>query len=265
MKVSVIVPTLDRQAWLPNVVRMFKAQTWKDKELLIYDDSAQPATALREALRNESSIRYVHLPTPLSLGLKLNELVAAASGDVVMKWDDDDYYAPRYVATMVDYLQGHDFVKLSNWYTWSPKDGFFGYYDTGTVSTAHYRLAPKDPVSLVAGGSFSPELLEGYRWGYGFTYVFRKAVHEQARFNDQNWCSDIEFYKRVRAAGFKAHARPDESGLALHLIHERNLSCIFPQYRLPDFMLTSIFGADAQAMGKLCIEQSLLRMPPLGR
>lgn len=45
-----------------------------------------------------AGVTYVHLP-PTSLGAKLNHGIAAAAGDVLAKWDDDDWYGPTYLET----------------------------------------------------------------------------------------------------------------------------------------------------------------------
>ena len=52
-----------------------------------------------------------------TLGAKRNRLAAEATGDVLAHFDDDDLYAPEYIATMVGAMEreGADFVKLSAW------------------------------------------------------------------------------------------------------------------------------------------------------
>jgi len=159
-----------------------------------------------------------------------------------MKLDDDDYYVLNYAEMMVSYLGNHDFVTLSNWYGYSAKDNFFTYWDTTANSPYHYMLFPDKEATLVSSEGFGPSFGEENSWGYGFSYVFKKSVYPNAHFHDQNFRSDASFILELRASDFKMHCVPDETGLTLHTIHTQNVSCMFPQYRLPEFLLPVIFG-----------------------
>ena len=50
-------------------------------------------------------------------------------------------------------------------------------------------------------------------------------------------------------AGFQARYAADAEGLALHVIHKNNTSRAFPQYVLPDFMLSKYFPGYARSAG----------------
>ena len=49
-------------------------------------------------------MRVLHAPSTQSLGACLNQLVAAASGEVVAKMDDDDLYGPHYLSDQLHAL-----------------------------------------------------------------------------------------------------------------------------------------------------------------
>ena len=85
-------------------------------------------------------------------------------------------------------------------------------------------------------------------WGYGFSYAFRKSVYRVAQFDpliDRK--QDYPFVVACRQAGLRIRAIADVEGLAIHVIHDSNTSRAFPNYRVPAFLLASLFGSDASA------------------
>lgn len=71
---------------------MFEAQTYADRELVVVQNADEiPAPV-------PGGIVSVIVPAGTFLGAKLNLGIAAAHGDVFHKWDDDDLYAPGFLA-----------------------------------------------------------------------------------------------------------------------------------------------------------------------
>ena len=101
--VSCILATRDRQLFLRQAVRYFLRQTYANKELIIVDDGAESAAALVPA---DAHIRYCRIGAQTPLGSKLNLGIARASGHIIQKLDDDDYYHPDFLATTVHALLG---------------------------------------------------------------------------------------------------------------------------------------------------------------
>ncbi|HWU89495.1 MAG TPA: glycosyltransferase, partial [Kofleriaceae bacterium] len=90
-RVSCIMPTCDRRPFVPRAVRQFLAQRWPDAELIIVDDGERPVEDLVPA---HERIRYLRLPARRSIGHKRNLACEAATGELVVHWDDDDWMAP---------------------------------------------------------------------------------------------------------------------------------------------------------------------------
>ena len=103
--VSVICPTYNRRKFLPNLIRQFKYQTYEQQymELIILDDSP---VSNEDIIPKESNIKYTYLPEKLMLGKKRNHLNSLATGDIIVCFDDDDYYAPERVQHAVHKLEG---------------------------------------------------------------------------------------------------------------------------------------------------------------
>jgi glycosyltransferase involved in cell wall biosynthesis len=106
--VSVICPTYNRRQFLPNLIHQFNYQTYPQNymELIILDDS--PASNA-DIIPKQSNIKYTHFPEKLILGKKRNLINSMATGDIIVCFDDDDYYSPERVAHAVNKLQSTKF------------------------------------------------------------------------------------------------------------------------------------------------------------
>lgn len=101
--VSVICPTYNRRKFLPNLLHQFKYQTYPQEymELIIIDDSP---TSNEDIIPVGGNIKYEWLPKKMALGEKRNYINSKATGDIIVCFDDDDYYAPERVSHAVDSL-----------------------------------------------------------------------------------------------------------------------------------------------------------------
>ena len=169
----------------------------------------------------------------------------AAGGDIIVHFDDDDYYAPNYVATMLEMLGARDLVSLSAWYIYSLGHKFFGYWDKGLALDVHHSLSPKG-VEAMPFQAVTAEDLQSYLLGYGFTYMYRKAAWASVSFDDAHHGSDYRFVQALLQQGRDIATFADQQGLVLHTISTNNVSRAFPQYRLPNFLLPMIFGEGIQ-------------------
>ena len=241
MRISVITPTFGRERFLPNLYRCFAEQTHEPRELLVYDDSPAPSPFF--AALSDARVRYLHAPARLTIGEKRNRLIELAHGDVIAQFDDDDHYAPGYLAAMGAALGGADLVKLSGWFALSIPDDAFFFWDTAHNHALHYKVGD-GALGFVTSGQFKPDFAARNVDGYGFSYVFRRAVVDRlgaTAFPAQNFGEDLPFVRALRAAGATIRHVDDDAGLAVHLLHNRNSSVIFPQYRLPRALAARLF------------------------
>lgn len=63
------------------------------------DDSPSPSPFFSSL--SDPTVRYKHVEEPTALGAKRNALASVAAGTVLAHFDDDDYYSPAYLETMV--------------------------------------------------------------------------------------------------------------------------------------------------------------------
>lgn len=236
--VSIVTPSWQREDFLPRLHARIQAQTHPEIEWLVFDDSPRPSAYLQS--HAGPRLKYLYSPSRYAIGEKRNILAEQAAGSIILHMDDDDFYAPAYVARMVGWLeQGFDLVKLSGWFLHSAVHGRFGYWDTARGGSHHrwgrsacaYVEAPDSPAS--------PE----NRDGYGFSYAYRRAVWEAVRFPPVNACEDAPFVAAARER-FRVGAFPDAEGLCLHTLHARSTSLCLPQYELPPVLLERLFGPE---------------------
>lgn len=98
--------TKDRPIFLKQALNYYLNQTYDNSELIIVDDSSRSCQHL---IPKDERIRYIHLEQDTLSGAKLNIAIQNASGSIIQKIDDDDYYHPRFVETLSTTLlaQGH--------------------------------------------------------------------------------------------------------------------------------------------------------------
>lgn len=243
--VSIITPTGRREALLRLQYRYLLRQTIRDFEWHILDDGPAPSdffTTLKD-----DRVNYEYSTRRTSIGAKRNRLVERATSELIVQFDDDDFYVPTYLETMIARLQTADIAKLSAFYIYSaPHRGFF-YWDLTAPGGMHYEVsiagvqATKIPLSAV-------EELRKNQFGYGFSMAFRKSIWRQIPFRDLFHDEDGTFVTGARDRGAKLDLFADTTGLCLHILGRDNGSCCFPQFHLPQFLMAQMFGPDALAM-----------------
>jgi len=246
--VSIITPTFNRHALLQAQHAMVTAQTVGNFEWLILDDGPDPSPYF--AGLSDPRIRYTHLAgAPMLVSAKRNWLCERAAAPVIAQFDDDDYYAPHYLAAMLTRLDetGADITKLSAWFVYSAQLRRLGWWDTANTLGLHFTFGP-EPVLNGFFNQAPPDNMKNNYAGYGFSYVFRKSVWEKAPFPHVKYASDFGFVSAAMAKGCRLDHFADTEGLCLHVLRKDNMSKSFPQYLLPDFMLAKLFPVDLSAL-----------------
>jgi len=245
--VSVITPTYRREALLRQQYLSLQKQTLTDFEWLILDDGPQSSSYF--AGLTDPRVRYRHhAGRRLSIGAKRNWLAERAAGAVIAHFDDDDFYAADYLTEMTGRLgAGADFVKLSGWFLYSEVYRKFAWWDTLLTRGLHFRFS-RDPLSAAMFGVEQDRVFAENYLGFGFSYVYRKAVWQAGRFPEEDFDEDLAFARKALAGGARLDHFADTMGLSLHVLRRDNASLCWPQYVLPDFLGERLFGAGIEAM-----------------
>lgn len=104
--VSVVTPTYNRRAFLQTAIACYKAQTYPaDRmEWIVLDDGTDKVGDVFAAAKIKN-LRYIPVEDKMPIGAKRNRLNKEAKGDIVVCWDDDDYYPPDRVRDAVTKLE----------------------------------------------------------------------------------------------------------------------------------------------------------------
>ena len=197
MLVSCITPTANRRRFLPASIACFLAQDHPARELLILDDGTDPVADL---VPDDPRIRYVRIPPGLTLGAKRNRACELAAGEIIVHWDDDDWYPGDRITRQAAALVERD-------------------ADVCGTSRVYYR----DPDAHRAweygyrGGSAA----SARAWVAGNTLAYRRAAWERARFRDIQIGEDSHFVWAHTAARVVDLADPE---LCVATIHPANTS-----------------------------------------
>lgn len=189
--VTCIMPTANREKYLPYAIRYFLQQDYPLKELVIIDDGKKE---MRGLVPLHPAIRYFYTPPLGTIGLKRNYAIAQAKGEIIMHWDDDDWHASDWISRQVGFLQqtGADISGIRHVHYYSPLQQTFWQGD------AENRNKPGTRV-----------------WLNGATIAYRKAYWEKHPFKDLQQGEDDEFIQQPGARVY-AHAYIDGFVAILH-------------------------------------------------
>jgi len=103
--VSICTPTFNRRPFITIIFDCFRNQTYPKNrmEWIIVDDGTDK---IEDLIKNSNipQIKYISLPTKITLGEKRNVMHQHAKGSIIVYMDDDDYYPPERVQHAVDTL-----------------------------------------------------------------------------------------------------------------------------------------------------------------
>jgi glycosyltransferase involved in cell wall biosynthesis len=104
--VTVMTPTYNRRQFIPAAIACFKAQTYPQNrmEWLVLDDGTDKVGDLFAA-SGLTNVRYIAVEEKLRVGVKRNRMNDMAKGEIIVCWDDDDYYPPDRVRKAVAALR----------------------------------------------------------------------------------------------------------------------------------------------------------------
>lgn len=191
--VSCIMPTYNRREFIPHAIHYFLRQDYPNKELIIIDDGTDN---IKDLVPDIENIRYYSLDDKITLGAKLNIACSYAKGDILVNWDDDDWYAAHRITYQVKALQ----------------------YDNADVCGIN-RLLYYDLRNHKAHTYIYPSSQRV--WLLGSSLCYTRSLWSQNKFADINVGMDAYFVWGAKPD--RVAVLPD-STIAVHMIHDENIS-----------------------------------------
>jgi hypothetical protein len=185
--VSCIMPTSNRRLFVERAVRYFRRQDYPNKQLVVVDDGQD---RLGDLLAAEPDIRYIDLARKATLGEKRNIAVAASRGEIIVHWDDDDWYDRTRLSYQVAPLIA-DRADL-----------------TALKMTYMYDLAT-DSIWFVSRDLHEIMFFLGVHTG---TIAYRRALWREAGpFPDDDLAEDVAFLRRLLAREARLLRLPNDT------------------------------------------------------
>jgi glycosyltransferase involved in cell wall biosynthesis len=159
------MPTHNRRSFVPQAIRCFLRQDYPHTELLIVDDGSD---SIGDLLPQDERIRYLRQSARMRIGAKRNYACEAARGEIIVHWDDDDWYPPHRITTQVTEMLARE-ADISG-------TSRIFYYDALADHAWEYRYRMRN-------GS----------WVGGNTLAYRKSFWARNRFPDVQIGEDSRF------------------------------------------------------------------------
>lgn len=184
--VSCLLPTCGRRAFVPLAVERFLEQDHPAKELVVVDDGPSP---IEDLVASVAGVRYLRLSSRHSIGRKRNIACAEARGEVLVQWDDDDWYGPERLRRQAEpILAGTaDLTALdARWVMGLPEAQF-------------WTLSPQLHRRMFVGDV------------HGGTLAFARAAWQRGiRYPDANLAEDAAFLRAAQSRGLRLARVPNE-------------------------------------------------------
>ena len=199
--VSVIVPTLDAERYLPDALDSVAVQTYSDWEVILVDGGSTDGT-LQVAGRYER-VRPVRqrgrgLTDAWNCGLE------AARGALVAFLDSDDRWEPDKLRRQIAVLEADEAVECV---------------------TTRFRFVLEPGLEVPAG--FRPQLLEADHFGnLPSALLVRRSLFDRIGSFDTRWAiaADVDWFARLKDAGVAIELVPEV--LVHKRVHDSNLSTL---------------------------------------
>lgn len=191
--VSCILPTNNRGCYLPMAIKLFLKQDYEEAELVIVDDGSNSVQSL---IPDHPRIKYYYLKGDVTLGEKRNICCDLAKGQIILHWDDDDWFAYWRISYQVAHLlhSGKSICGINQMYYADPK-----------ARKAWLYALPQRLGSWIAGGSF----------------CFHKSFWQHHRFPALNDGEDTSFITQVDSSDILTLERFD---FYVGRVHSKNTS-----------------------------------------
>ena len=193
--ISIICSTI-RQHFMENVFRNYESQVWNEKELIIIlNQDDMDITKWEERAKLTANVSIYQLQEDLTLGECLNFAMEKARYAFIAKFDDDDYYAPNYLAKSMDTL-----MKTNA--------------DVVGKRTVYMYFEDQKILALHKPGNENQFVKQGIK---GATFLFKKEISEKVNFPKLNLGEDTYFLHQCAKNRFKVFSADKKNYVCLRI------------------------------------------------
>lgn len=231
VKVSVIIPTFNRNSFLESAIESVLTQTFRDFEIIIVDDAS--SDDVHECLKQFDDPRLKHIRHKVNRGEAgaRNTGIENSTGEYIAFLDDDDTWLPEKIEQQLSVLENLP-AKVAGIYS--------GY--VAIEFSSKKTLYTKVPAMR---GDICNDLLVRNLIGTPSTVMIRRACIQQAGLFDENLCYgvDHDFYLRIAK---HYHFEYIKKPLVKYTIHEKRLT------NNPDIVAKGLEAFSRKYSEKIC-------------
>jgi glycosyltransferase involved in cell wall biosynthesis len=180
-----IVTCTMRPEFMSQVFDNYERQDVKDKEMIIILNKDDMLLAKwRNRARKYENVRVYKRPEEHTLGMCMNYAISKSRYDIVAKFDDDDYYGPKFLKESLDAMEKKKMPIVG-------KNTSYMYFEAKKALMIYRPGNEKKEVGTVKGG----------------TIVFKKSVWDAVKFPEKRrQGSDAVFLWLAKRAGFPIYS-----------------------------------------------------------
>ncbi len=105
-RISVIIPTKNRERMLGSALDSLADQTWENWECILVNDGGNAVDAIVAGSRARERIRLLHNTESLGQAAARNRAIDVAGGQILCFLDDDDRFAPGHLDAIAKAMAG---------------------------------------------------------------------------------------------------------------------------------------------------------------
>lgn len=181
MKVSVIIPTYNREKFLKRAIESVLDQTFQDFELIVIDDGSNDNTKkiVQKFQNQDNRIKYLWQENSEGAARPKNTGIKMAQGKYIAILDDDDEWFPTKLEKQVQFLEKHPEINIVG---------------------CNYLINGKKEYKIPKQKDVFKEILIADNIGPGSIMVYNKEVFNKVGLFDENLKSGQDKEMRIRLA-----------------------------------------------------------------
>ena len=175
--VTVIIPTYKRAKYIKRAVQSILDQTYQDVEVIVVDDNdanteyRQELEKEMEKYKNNEKVKYIQHEKNMNGAVARNTGIREAKGEYITFLDDDDYFLPKRLEIMVDYME---------------KNKEYGCSYSANIVTRNKKIIGFN--EAIKSGQMKKELLLGdFSFGSGSNMFFRADALKEINGFDESF------------------------------------------------------------------------------
>ncbi len=205
--ISIVLPTYNRAKVLYQAINSVLSQTFKDWELIIWDDGSTDNT--KEVVLSYQNIRIKYYYEPnIGKPYALNQAIAHAKGEFIAFLDDDDQWLPNKLEQQINKFVDYPEIDLiltnfKNLEIQSHREGFGFTQNASGIKTLETKELDKTCFIIIDG--WLKGISRANFIAFDSVIMKKNVIDQMGVFNENLKASeDFEYWWRFGLAGFQA-------------------------------------------------------------